>query len=1484
MNQRPFEKKAAQIVCARLLQISVNHSAYARKIQSFCALNEQGTKLALKIKDESLINKWQSLSYSGDSELEKLTAFLKEYNSHTPASHFQDLLSSFQKLSDHPLFHDELAAFLTNHLACYDLDTVGSFVINCAAKECFHLIKPYQLMLEIFLAKVKNDEKLPGVVSSRKMFLSLLKIYEHFKYISVKLEQWSWLSFLSNSLLNLGSKLKSITAPYITFWELSLNTELEFQEKASEKTSSMISLKAERLVLALIDSKQCRKALAILLRSVKAVYEIQNIGHLVTKQPLYVICENQNYRKLVPIFARLSDEISDSDIENMDTALMETIIASFGRTTNQKKIALLDKLMKKLWKRLPYQEYPLRLLQSLLYHFRSTDGMYSQLLIVYPEILSSIERRELGRDSELSSISPAIEAATLCSLIIGNQNPYGSMLECVKKINSFDLENLGRLLLHSGFMDLYMHFLEFLEMQGCHEIRANLLLRLLSDERDFDTSLNLSCMLAKSYLSLGYTGGALRELSLLTVGIANASNRDDSAKVLTLLLDIECCVEMGLLDGTKHKYEKLIEIVNGSDTMSSPISAGRQSGETIEQFQERVILRIRASNILATLNAIHGINDEAIVLLQNSIRFLQSYLKKSHSRTTVFPVISILIDCCLRVSRLFDKAGLVKDCCYYIKEARKAAEGVKSKGRLLEILALEGRVNVRLGNLPQAYEVLTLCEEALEEVNIKDIHFLHLVQSLVLYLQRRSLYSEENVYYDMSEVVFREILERINSVYDCGTNDSNQLSEQFSRLAISKLKQAESGHEKEIRAYGLELLRNEIIRSRIYSLGLQGVVSKAAEVLQTYIKTSAFNSIRDSILCDCLRARNNYLMVKEALIANPVYGVLQDSALSIPSSVEHKNVGSKSASRSRSNGLSLTIITWLKEAYAIITQNISMALKVCTSTELREISKLLNDITILLSGIGSEVCSSSNFKFSETTKGLSSLQERSMLRMRSKVNNGFNWKVDDALSFHTPHGSLDDILPDDLPSDWLVISISISGTGNLLVTRYEKNRRPLLISLPLNRHNSRDADEQSFSFDDGLSLFQKIIKASNSSSQLSRTSAIQTKEDRHNWWKERFALDKQLKELLKDTEYSWFGGFRGIFNRTMIPMPVVEKFESAFYSILNKYLPSRKDGKRGKRGLKKAGGVYVHCRIFELFLGLDLSMDDPGPIEDLLYFVLDILQFHGEQNAYDELDIDQIVVDLEELIASCLTMLNEYKQISECKVFSHTVLVLDNECLQFPWESLPLLRKCSVSRVLSCSMLKGLLQDRGGKFTISNPLFSYILNPAGDLLKTQERFQSKFESLNWWHGTIQSKPTESELVEILEEDCPGQVFVYMGHGGGEQYIRSASVKSLGRCCPSLLLGCSSGVLENSGDYEPCGTPINYLLGGCPLLVANMWDVTDKDIDLFSTAVLTRWGAFEENSNVDICTAVMQSRDECTLKYLNGGAPVVYGLPLMLEKN
>ena len=202
-----------------------------------------------------------------------------------------------------------------------------------------------------------------------------------------------------------------------------------------------------------------------------------------------------------------------------------------------------------------------------------------------------------------------------------------------------------------------------------------------------------------------------------------------------------------------------------------------------------------------------------------------------------------------------------------------------------------------------------------------------------------------------------------------------------------------------------------------------------------------------------------------------------------------------------------------------------------------------------------------------------------------------------------------------------------------------------------------------------------------------------------------------------------------------------------------------------------------------------------------------------------------------------------------------------------------------------------------------------MLNPGGDLKATQTKFEEPLENLAGWESVIGREPTEDEMQGYLESR---DIFLYFGHGSGGQYIRSRTIKMLDRCSVALLMGCSSGALTEAGEFEPYGTPINYMHAGCPALLATLWDVTDKDIDRFSYTVLEQWGLLRgppidasrspikkaakqkwkskaatvkaaDKNLLSLDQAVVRGRESCILKYLNGAAPIVYGVPVFLSE-
>lgn len=160
-----------------------------------------------------------------------------------------------------------------------------------------------------------------------------------------------------------------------------------------------------------------------------------------------------------------------------------------------------------------------------------------------------------------------------------------------------------------------------------------------------------------------------------------------------------------------------------------------------------------------------------------------------------------------------------------------------------------------------------------------------------------------------------------------------------------------------------------------------------------------------------------------------------------------------------------------------------------------------------------------------------------------------------------------------------------------------------------------------------------------------------------------------------------------------------------------------------------------------------------------------------------------------------------------------------------------------------------------------------------NLPNTQKMFQKWFESEDGWQGITGNAPTQEQFRSALTDH---DLFIYFGHGTGREFLQGDDIQRLDCQAVTLLMGCSSGKLQVGGECEPRGMALNYLLAGCPAIVANLWDVTDKDIDRFSELLLKQW--LKSGLCLSLPQVLSQSRQACKLKYLIGASPVLYGLP------
>lgn len=142
-----------------------------------------------------------------------------------------------------------------------------------------------------------------------------------------------------------------------------------------------------------------------------------------------------------------------------------------------------------------------------------------------------------------------------------------------------------------------------------------------------------------------------------------------------------------------------------------------------------------------------------------------------------------------------------------------------------------------------------------------------------------------------------------------------------------------------------------------------------------------------------------------------------------------------------------------------------------------------------------------------------------------------------------------------------------------------------------------------------------------------------------------------------------------------------------------------------------------------------------------------------------------------------------------------------------------------------------------------------------------------------WKGMVGERPSPQQFLELLKSE----VFLYMGHGNGKYVTDDVLFKKKVTTVP-LLYGCSSARMVDEGGSEAHGFCLTYLLSGCSLLLGCLWSVTDKDIDEFTLRIVDKF--MQENG--DFGGAVAESKEVCRMKYLNGAAIILYGLPRVFK--
>jgi len=656
----------------------------------------------------------------------------------------------------------------------------------------------------------------------------------------------------------------------------------------------------------------------------------------------------------------------------------------------------------------------------------------------------------------------------------------------------------------------------------------------------------------------------------------------------------------------------------------------------------------------------------------------------------------------VQASLIYRHQGMIREAVFNMEQALKTVEAVDATPLIAQALSIFGDLKIRSGALSEGADMLERATELRAEIEkSKEIVSL---DCTVGYLHGKNrLWEEEWGAYEHAESKLAALMspgfiKNIDELALAGDGDDDEgmgIDVEENNLpaakvikrprtptgkkapAISRTKSAATklaAVAKDVaklergiitECSSLLKMRGNILRLKAYNLAMQSQVEQADLLLE---EAGKLPSGQFEIIFQRLAAAKQLLLEGLKLLASdPVFCVLQDSTISLPSVAPPKAVRPaeqvlvKEPKKGRKGKATkepdvektkafqfLEVLTKARDSVSDIHFH---AAKVGSTAMFHSVSTLLSGIIVLLSAVTSGrekgPCNPLLASYSlELTKGLPLLREKDAIETEKIAAGGesLSWPqvspfqdgsfkpVSTPLAFSSFQKDYIDIIP----HGWAAVSISLSeAEDELYISRYEAGHGQFMLRLPLTRHNSRDDAEEIFEYGTGIETLKEILEKANISTHAAKEATAGDKVTKTEWWAERESLDAQLGELLANIEHCWLGGFKGIFGQYPRHLELLRRFRVTFEKTLAQHLPSRQSRRAGKKGtvIEAPEPVKIDPRVLDLFVGLGdpTKMNDGGnedeenaSLVDLLWFVFDILQFHGERNAYDEIDTDAV--------------------------------------------------------------------------------------------------------------------------------------------------------------------------------------------------------------------------------------------------------------------
>ncbi|GAA5821500.1 hypothetical protein JCM3770_000600 [Rhodotorula araucariae] len=881
-----------------------------------------------------------------------------------------------------------------------------------------------------------------------------------------------------------------------------------------------------------------------------------------------------------------------------------------------------------------------------------------------------------------------------------------------------------------------------------------------------------------------------------------------------------------------------------------------------------------------------------------------------------------LLDGIIRVAALHFVRGTPKSADFFAQQALDLAEDLGAPRQMARALSMQADVRLHWGKLDEAAAGLEQVEELLGSTVCPEAAELRRLQAD---LHHRASLQQEALQFYLAAQNALDAFVLSASDGDAGHSPvkqhtpGNHLSPAQRRASgptvhFAALSPSPAARGGPMPDWVLPSSQAYLLRMQIHLLRLQKKPEDAKRLVRRLGRLAALEEDKADELRLIAFTQLQDLLLR--CTSDPILGMLPDSVLSMPV-LGISAAGAGAVVKIGTPRTGPTVLNAIKDIEALLARAITFSSSRAHPAKLRELAALSTTMRAMQASVGKVTKRSSATVAHVLDLGVAVTLRREMLdAVEHKLaaharQDDLTWPtieplpapnemsdykahlhcLRDRYRFETPEPALVEVpLSALMPSSWSALTLHLTPErDSLILCRHRRNADPLVFKLPLDRLARREGeDDEAFTYEVAAAELKDIITSSNAGTQNAKL--VDGREARSAWWAERKELDERLGTLLQTIEDAWLGAFKSVFcDARQHDAQSFAAFKGRIERLLKRSMVRAAGDRRSTR-------FRVEDSIVECLAALP-STSREEDLEDLFYFMAESFQFSGVPLACDETDVDQVVVDLREALEELHGTKSAPK--SHADPDEHTFLVIDKDLQAFPWESLPCLQGRSVSRLPSLAFLRDRLDLAAARAAPGAPPYqvvvdpsrtSFVLNPGGDLKNTQKTFEPWLEEQvkeHAWTGVTARAPMEEEVKAALTNN---ELFLFFGHGGAEQYIRSQTIRHLPRCAVTMLWGCSSGLLKDQGDFEPVGTPYHYMVAGCPALVANLWDVTDKDIDKFALSVFHLTGIAAPSTEPGTCppppappatltAAVARSRGVCNLRFLNGAAPVVYGIPV-----